>query len=95
MLALILQKKSVADATKIPNVESLQDLFENYDIVYAYKCNDPEQAFRDGNTKLARYLKYPLSVGDIVLLRSKGHIRAFLCLPVGWKLVIPHTPHEN
>ena len=87
--ACVFQKKNTSDFLKIPEIKSLNDLLENYDLVYIYKPKklDPERVFENGNGIGRRLpLKYSLSVGDIVGFFENGKLKnLYICMPVGWK----------
>ena len=91
--ACVLQKKSIENALKVPEIKSFTDLLEHYDIVYMYpiKTTNPEEVFENGNgigRDIQSKLKYSLSVGDIVGFFERGKfVKLYLCMPVGWKEV--------
>ena len=83
MFSVVFQKKDFS-CDVVPS--NLQELFENYDPVYACKAKNLEDVFRKGNLKFP--LKYPLSVGDVVLVGSPKDVRkAYMVMPVGWKFL--------
>ncbi len=81
----ILQRKDLL--SPLNDVRTFSDLLENYDIVYAFpvrKNVDLEEIFREGNIgKLQRFLKYSLSVGDVIAVNGTF----YRVEPVGYSIL--------